>query len=43
MSRSRITLYVLIMLLCLVIAYYNLADEPHPEWPINVIHLLFRH
>lgn len=43
MSRSRITLYLFIALICIVIAYYSLADEPHPEWPINLIHLVFRH
>jgi hypothetical protein len=42
-SRSRITLYVFIAFIVLVIAYYNLVDEPQPEWPVNLIHFISRH
>lgn len=42
-SRSRITLYVFIAFIALVIAYYNLVDEPQPEWPVNLIHFICRH
>lgn len=43
MSRSRIALYFFIAFIALVIAYYNLVDEPKPEWPINLVHFLMRH
>jgi hypothetical protein len=43
MPRSRIVLYFFIAAAVSLIAYYNLANEPHPDWPINLIHLLARH
>lgn len=43
MKPFRMALYAVIALIVLVIAYYLLAREPHPEWPINLIHLLFKH
>lgn len=43
MKPSRIALYTLIALTAAVIAWYFLAKEPPPEWPINLIHLLTRH
>jgi hypothetical protein len=42
-SKSRIALYFFIAFIALVIAYYNLVDEPKPEWPINLVHFLIRH
>ncbi|BCG47467.1 hypothetical protein GEOBRER4_n2301 [Citrifermentans bremense] len=43
MSRRRIALYLFIAFIALVIAYYNLVDEPQPEWPVNLVHFLMRH
>ncbi len=43
MKTSRMTLYMLIALIAVIVFYYVLANEPHPEWPINLIHLLARH
>ncbi len=43
MKPSRMALYFVIALIAVVIAYYLLAKEPHPDWPINLIHLLVRH
>jgi hypothetical protein len=40
---SRLTLYIVIALTAVVIAYYILVREPLPDWPINLIHLLTRH
>lgn len=42
-SRRRIALYLFIAFIALVIAYYNLVDEPQPEWPVNLVHFLMRH
>lgn len=43
MPGSRIVLYFFIAAAVSLIAYYNLANEPHPDWPINLVHLLARH
>lgn len=43
MKPSRMVLYFVIALLAVMIAYMALVREPHPDWPINLIHLLFRH
>lgn len=43
MPRSRIALYIFIALAASLLAYYNLVVEPHPQWPINLVHLLARH
>lgn len=43
MKPARIALYVLIALLAVMAALYVLTREPHPNWPINLIHLLFKH
>lgn len=43
MTSSRLALYTFIALISVVIAYYILVQEPHPDWPINLVHLLARH
>lgn len=43
MNRSRIAIYTLVALLALILAYLFLVREPYPDWPMNLIHLLFRH
>ncbi len=43
MKPSRMVLYLVIALLAVMMAYTFLVREPHPDWPINLIHLLFRH
>ncbi|ADI85444.1 hypothetical protein [Geobacter sulfurreducens] len=43
MKTARIALYVLIALIAIMAALYVLTLEPHPDWPINLIHLLFKH
>ncbi len=43
MKPSRMALYFVIALLVVIIAYVVLVKEPPPDWPINLIHLLFRH
>ena len=43
MKPSRIALYTVIALTAAAIAYVVLAREPHPDWPINLIHLLGQH
>lgn len=40
MKPFRIALYTLIALIATAIAWYVLAKEPPPGWPINLIHLL---
>ena len=42
MKTTRLAIYLLIALIVAVIAYYVLAKEPLPGWPINLIHLLSR-
>ena len=43
MKPSRMALYMVIALIAVMISYYVLAKEPHPDWPINLIHLLTAH
>jgi len=43
MKPSRLALYIAIALFALSLAFYVLAKEPPPGWPINLIHLLFKH
>jgi len=43
MKPSKMTLYILIALIAVIIAYSVLVKEPPPGWPINLIHLLSRH
>ncbi|WP_302054682.1 hypothetical protein [Geobacter sulfurreducens] len=43
MKPSRMALYIAIALLAALVAYAFLVKEPHPDWPINIIHMLFRH
>ncbi|WP_277603776.1 hypothetical protein [Geobacter benzoatilyticus] len=43
MKPARIALYVIVALFAVMIALYVLTREPHPDWPINLIHLLLRH
>lgn len=43
MNTSRMVLYLVLALIAALIAYYLLVKEPHPDWPINLIHLLTRH
>ncbi|WP_268898643.1 hypothetical protein [Geomonas propionica] len=43
MSRARLTLYCCIAALALIVAYYTLAPEPQPEWPVNLVHFLLKH
>lgn len=43
MNPSRMAFYILIALIAVIIAYTFLVKEPPPGWPINLIHLLFRH
>ena len=42
MKTTRLAIYLLIAIIVAVIAYYVLAKEPLPGWPINLIHLLSR-
>lgn len=43
MKPSRMALYLFIAFITAVIAYYILVQEPSSDWPINLIHLLFKH
>jgi len=43
MKPSRMALYLFIAFIAAVIAYYILVQEPSPDWPINLIHLLSKH
>lgn len=43
MKPTRMALYLFIALIAMVVAYCLLAREPHPDWPINLIHLLVKH
>ncbi|WP_281282950.1 hypothetical protein [Geomonas ferrireducens] len=43
MSRLRITIYCIIAVAALFVGYLILAPEPHPDWPINLVHFLFKH
>jgi len=43
MKPSRLAFYIALALLAIAVAFYALAKEPSPEWPINLIHLLFKH
>jgi hypothetical protein len=43
LKPSRMALYIFIALIAMWGAYYLMVKEPHPFWPINLIHLLARH
>ncbi|MHB1014463.1 MAG: hypothetical protein ACYC2W_04175 [Desulfurivibrionaceae bacterium] len=43
MKPSRLAFYIALALLSLAVAFSLLAKEPPPDWPINLIHLLFKH
>ena len=43
MKPSRMALYIVIALIVAAIAYTVLVKEPHPDWPINLFHLLAEH
>lgn len=43
MKPSRLAFYIALALLSLALAFYLLAKEPQPGWPINLIHLLFKY
>jgi hypothetical protein len=43
MNNTRIVIYLVIALCAAITALYVLAKEPQPDWPINLIHLLFKH
>lgn len=43
MKPSRLAFYIALALLAIAAAFYALAKEPAPEWPINLLHLLFKH
>lgn len=43
MKPSRMAVYMIIALLAIGTAFYLLAQEPSPGWPINLIYLLFKH
>lgn len=43
MRASRLAFYSILALITLVAVLYFLAREPESGWPINLIHLLFKH
>lgn len=43
MKPSRLAFYIALALLSLAVAFFLLVKEPPPDWPINLIHLLFKH
>ena len=43
MKPTRLVFYIALVLLAIAVAFSLLAQEPRPEWPINLIHLLFKH
>jgi len=43
MESSRLFFYMGIALIISAIAFYILFEEPSSDYPINLIHLLFRH
>lgn len=43
MKPFRLAFYIALALLAIAAAFFILAKEPPPGWPINLIHLLFRH
>jgi len=40
MKTSRLVVYWVIAIFTILAALYILAQEPPPDWPINLIHLL---
>ena len=43
MKPVKLAFYLALALLAIAAAFYALAKEPLPGWPINLIHLLFAH
>lgn len=43
MKPFRLAFYIALALLAMAAAFFILAKEPPPGWPINLIHLLFKH
>lgn len=43
MKPARLAFYIVLALLAIAVAFYVLAKDPPPGWPINLIHLLTRH
>jgi hypothetical protein len=43
MKPFRVAVYVFVALVAMVFFYYVLSQEPLPDWPINLIHLLAKH
>jgi hypothetical protein len=43
MKPVKLVFYLALALLSIAVAFYILAREPLPGWPINLIHLLFVH
>ncbi len=43
MKTSRMVMYWTIAILTALSAMYILAQEPPPDWPINLVHLLTKY
>lgn len=43
MKPSRVAVYLFIALVVVLVTYYVLVQEPLPDHPVNLIHLLFKH
>jgi hypothetical protein len=43
MKTSRLAFYIALAVLAMAVAFSLLAKEPLPDWPLNLIHLLFKH
>lgn len=43
MKPSRLAFYIALALFAIAAACSMLAKEPAPDWPVNLIHLLFNH
>jgi hypothetical protein len=43
MKPSRLAFYIALAVSAIAVAFSLLAKEPSPDWPVNLIHLLFKH
>lgn len=43
MKPAKLAFYIALALLAIAVAFYALAKDPPPGWPINLVHLLTRY
>jgi hypothetical protein len=43
MKPAKLAFYIALALLAIAVAFYVLAKDPPPGWPINLVHLLTRY